>query len=222
MDRIVKQEIAKEGILPFSKFFARNRLWRWAFWRRADMNTYENPEATPVGALLLHWLFAIILIMSTFSLSPTAAYKTYVGMYSFTIDAVFAFLVGLGLLILRIFEGKTRWSKISRENKWISIICATIYTIGNLYPICAIWVPPTKLDVTSDSVSFWITGTVGLSTLTAGCLYWIVIRYVGPWILQSEFEVERLIHTGNEGGEVVVINEVVTTRWKDHVVRRSR
>jgi len=134
----VKQELAKEGILPYSKFFARNRFWRWAFWRSADSHDYESTEATPVGALLLHWVFSIILIIGTFSLSPTVAYNTYVRMYSFTIDALFGFLVGFGLLLLRILERRTQWSEISGENKWLSTICATIFTIGNLYPVCAI------------------------------------------------------------------------------------
>jgi hypothetical protein len=215
MDRTVKQELAKEGILPCSKFFARNRSWRWAFWRSADRHDYESPEATPVGALLLHWVFSMILILGTFSLSPTAAYKTYVGMYSFTIDAVFGFLVGVGLLLLRIFEGRTQWSSISGENRWLSIICAMIFTIGNLYPICAIWVPPGKSEGTSSGVSFWVTGTIGFSTLAAGSLYWIGIRYVAPWILERDLKVERVLNTGNEGGETVVINEIVSISWED-------
>lgn len=118
---IVKQELAKEGILPWSKFFARNRSWHWRFWQRATRHNYESPEATPVGALLLHWVFSISLILGTYSLSPTAAYQAYVGMYSFTIDALFGFFVGLALLILRTFNGSTNWSTISSENKWVSI-----------------------------------------------------------------------------------------------------
>lgn len=42
----VKQELGKEGVLPFSKFFASD----W-------------PIKTPTGGLLLHWFFTIILIV---------------------------------------------------------------------------------------------------------------------------------------------------------------
>lgn len=41
----VKQELAKEGVLPFSKFFASD----W-------------PIKTPTGGLLLHWSFTVVLI----------------------------------------------------------------------------------------------------------------------------------------------------------------
>ena len=211
----MKQELAKEGILPWSKFFARNRSWHWRFWRTSTRHDYESPEATPVGALLLHWVFSISLILGTYSLSPTAAYKAYVGMYSFTIDALFGFLVGLALLLLRIFEGNTRWSTISNENKWISITCAIIFTIGNAYPLAAIWVPPSASAAASTSVSFWVTGTVGLATVAFGALYWVGIRYVAPWWFQEELVVEREVITGNEGGETVVINEIVSIQWED-------
>ncbi|KAK7883601.1 hypothetical protein LTR67_011100 [Exophiala xenobiotica] len=211
----VKQELAKEGILPFSKFFARSRCWRWKFWRSADRHDYESPEATPMGALLLHWGFTMILILGTFSLSPMAAYKTYVGMYSFTIDAVFGFLVGFGLLLLRIFERRTRWSTISDENKWLSILCATVFTIGNLYPICATWVPPGIPVKASSGVSFWTVGTIGLSTLAGGCLWWIGVRFLIPLMIERDLKVERFLTTGNEGGETVVINEIVSISWED-------
>lgn len=216
----VKQELAKEGILPWSKFFARNRSWSWVFWKRASEHDYQSPEATPVGALLLHWTFAIILIMGTYSLTPLAAYKAYVSMYSFTIDAIFGFLVGGGLLLLRLFDRRTGWSRISIENKWISIICATIFTIGNAYPLIAIWVPPGKDGNASSSVSFWVTGTVGLSTVAAGLLYWVGIRWIAPWWLEADLKVERDMITGNEGGETVVMNEIVSISWEDWDVRR--
>lgn len=136
-------------------------------------------------------------------------------MYSFTIDALFGFFVGLALLLLRLFERNTRWSTISNENKGVSIFCAVIFTIGNAYPLAAIWVPPSKTGTVSTSVSFWVTGTVGLATVVFGALYWVGIRYVAPWWFQEELVVEREVITGNEGGETVVINEIVSIEWED-------
>ena len=67
-------------------------------------------------------------------------------------------------------KSNTRWSTISNENLWISISCAVIFTLGNAYPLAAIWVPPSRSDTVSTSVSFWVTGTVGLATLAFGAL----------------------------------------------------
>lgn len=44
----VKQELAKEGILPFPRFFASD----W-------------PLNAPTGAIFLHWLFTVALILGS-------------------------------------------------------------------------------------------------------------------------------------------------------------
>src|SRR6266511_2921199 len=85
----VKQEIAKEGILPFSKFFARN-----IGFRREPKSESETSEATPVGALTLHWIFSLLLILGSFKETPDQSYNLFVNLYSFTIDALFGFCVG--------------------------------------------------------------------------------------------------------------------------------
>jgi amino acid transporter len=71
----VKQEIAKEGILPFSQFFAKNTSFRRR--RTATAVAPETSEDTPVGALLLHWTFALLLILVSIPLVPNDAYKTF-------------------------------------------------------------------------------------------------------------------------------------------------
>lgn len=47
-DSRVKQEIAKLRILPFSQYWAR-----------------DSPYDTPVGALTLHWIFTVIVIVAS-------------------------------------------------------------------------------------------------------------------------------------------------------------
>ena len=44
----VEQEIARQKILPFSSYWARN-----------------SPYGTPVGALTFHWIFSVILILAS-------------------------------------------------------------------------------------------------------------------------------------------------------------
>lgn len=47
-DLPVEQEVARQKILPFSSYWARN-----------------SPYGTPVGALTFHWLFSVILILAS-------------------------------------------------------------------------------------------------------------------------------------------------------------
>ena len=60
----VKQELAKEGVLPFSRFFASD----W-------------PMNAPSGALFLHWLVTTAVIMGSVT-SDTYTFVTNMFLYS--------------------------------------------------------------------------------------------------------------------------------------------
>lgn len=114
----VKQEIAKEGILPFTKFFAQNRdmsLGRLLSWfeKKGMFRTLlslrwlkpeDHTEKTPVGAFVLHLSSCFILIFATWGLPPDAAYNLLTTLSSYVINGFFGALLGLGILILR-FRG---------------------------------------------------------------------------------------------------------------------
>lgn len=53
-DISVEQEVARQKILPFSSYWARN-----------------SPYGTPVGALTFHWFFSVILILASECLLST-------------------------------------------------------------------------------------------------------------------------------------------------------
>jgi amino acid transporter len=203
----VKQEIAKEGVLPFSKFFARNTS---IFSRNRGQE--NRIDATPIGALLLHWVFAVLLILGSYMETPNAAYKMFVNFYSFTIDALFGFCVGLGLLALRINSKRTHWSKKSFRGKWSSICAATIFAIANLFPLVASWFPPNGGTFRS-LIPWWVTGTVGMSLLGLGFIYWLVLCIFLPHIWNRTLEVERESIYHNEYGYPVVWHEIVSFGW---------
>jgi hypothetical protein len=161
----VKQEIAKEGILPFSKFFSRNI----SFFTGTLSKPSSPTEATPIGALTLHWFFSL-LILGSFNESPVQTYKLFVNLYSFTIDALFGFCVGLGLLLWRIHDKRTRWSEKSKVGPITSIVSASIFAIANFYPLVATWVPPAS-ERWKDTLPWYVTGTVGFGLVGLGAVY---------------------------------------------------
>jgi hypothetical protein len=79
----VKQEIAMEGIPPFRNFFSRNiSIPGIPFGRLFCRPTLAVSEATPVGALLLHWSLSVILILATASQQdPNVSYSVLVSLY---------------------------------------------------------------------------------------------------------------------------------------------
>ncbi|OHF04643.1 high-affinity methionine permease [Colletotrichum orchidophilum] len=114
----VKQEIAKEGMLPWPKFFAQNtdmsigRLLRWfqkkgwfaSVLRLKWLSPEHHSEKTPVGALLLHFVSCTILIFATYKMRPTDAYTLLTSLSAYVINAFIGTFLGLGILILR-FRG---------------------------------------------------------------------------------------------------------------------
>lgn len=110
--RLVKQEIAKEGILPFSRYFARSSATPAAWIRnklhRSDVDNSVLPrsEETPAMALLLHWAFTMILIGCTSARAPAIAYQILISLYSYTLVVLVGILVACGLLYVRYDEGR--------------------------------------------------------------------------------------------------------------------
>ncbi|KAK3389700.1 amino acid permease-domain-containing protein [Podospora didyma] len=109
----MKQEIAKQGFLPWPKFFAQNkdvslgRLLQWLQHRRGlkflrFLSPEQHKERTPVGALVLHMGSCIVLIFVTYSLSAGDAYSLLAGMGAYLINSIFGFLLAAGVLLLRV------------------------------------------------------------------------------------------------------------------------
>jgi amino acid transporter len=227
----VKQEIAKEGVLPFSKFIARNydvlsRLTSF-FQRRSSQHKLANAqdsvfyEKTPLGALFVHWFFSLLIISCTWKVSPKTAYTIVLDIYSYTIDAFMAVIVGAGLLYLRFAARRTHWNLKSRSNGIISVIAAFLFFVANAFPVAILWRAPSagfKL-----SYSPWVlVPAVGFGLLGSGVLYWAIFVGIVPRIGGNngkELKVERSPYFHTEHGEPVQVAEVVTFDW---VIKDSR
>ncbi|KIW96185.1 uncharacterized protein Z519_03252 [Cladophialophora bantiana CBS 173.52] len=208
----VKQEIAKEGILPWAKFFANNySLWP----RRLRRDTRaETSDDTPAGALILHLVFAVALILLTVpEQNPNDAYRTMVSLYSFTIDALFGFAVGLSLLILRLRPGY-HWASKSDSNAYVSISAALIFTIANAFPLVAVWIPPSGDTGITQPVKWYLTGTIGMGLIGFSLMYWVVFSYVVPRLKGKKLEVEREEILDDRNGYWIMWHEIVRFNWR--------
>lgn len=205
----VKQEIAKEGILPYTKFFAGNKTLVPSFLK----DRWGMQDATPVGALLLHWIFTVFLIAATSSGNTDDSYRIFVSLYSFVVDAFFGLAIGLGILVLRLNPG-SHWSRKSTSNKYISFCTALVFTLANSFPVVAIWVKPSGDSGIAPPVQWWATGTIGVGLLSFAFLYWLGLDYIAPWILGRQLEVEREYQFMQDHGYWVVRNEITSVNWR--------
>lgn len=131
--RPVKQEIAKEGVLPFSRFFARStttpiaKIGSWLRSRKEPKRRQEPLEQSPAAALLLHLIFALIMIAATSGQTPAVAYTILFSLYSYVPIVLIGFLVGAGLLYLRAHD-RHAWAKKRGFRPWGGPTAAIIYT----------------------------------------------------------------------------------------------
>jgi hypothetical protein len=235
---IVKQQIAKEGILPWAKFFGQsknlslgrfllriqkndksfaNRHLDWLL-KQPWLRPADHNQETPFGALTLHWFFTIIMIVATLSLKPADAYNLLVNMYSYTIVCVFGLLLSIGMLKLR-FSGTEQWRKKSAANPFLSITAAMVFLIGSAYPFIASWVPPTGKQATSGPVPWYTTTTVAFSILGLGVLWYLGFNLYAARRAKNEgleFKVEKVPEFDRDGGSdglPVQVHETVYLAW---------
>ncbi|MCJ1460573.1 hypothetical protein MMC28_010955 [Mycoblastus sanguinarius] len=152
----VKQEIAKEGILPFRRFISRNfSMPNILIGKLPGRLLKPVQDETPIGALILHWSLSVLLILATGAQkNPDASYQ-----------------------ILKSRAG-------SGFNTVVSTVAAALFTIANAFPIIAAWIPPTGKLHASTGIYFpwYATPTVGWTVIALGFVYWLVFRYIVPHI----------------------------------------
>lgn len=179
----VKQEIAKEGILWKSLFWATGRttpavkLWNWIQKDSATHDPARDPdqqEQTPMAGLLLHWIFSVILIAVTAVTTPAIAYSILVSLYTYVVVVIIGFFVSLGLFLLKVFPKWRNWSQISHfQGGPLGILPALFYMLVNAFLIVMAFIPPTPKPSYSP---YYLVPVIGVTAPVWGLLWWCGIK----------------------------------------------
>jgi len=235
----VKQEIAKEGILPKSLFFASGKRTPLAIFlaRRANKReaknrsavsrgrpldypvteldvseTEEHLEQSPMAALGLHWFSSIFLIAVTAKLQPNDSYTLLISLYSYVIVTMMGFFTSLGLL----YSKYIRKDFVSQYRAWGGPTAAIVYCICNLFIMITTFLRPQgRIAVTSTAVCWYVVPTIGISTIVWGLVWWLGLQLVMRQRGQR-LEVTRRAYCemSDEGGEWVLAYEIIDHVWK--------
>ncbi|KAK4208435.1 amino acid permease-domain-containing protein [Rhypophila decipiens] len=170
----VKQEVAKEGILPFSKFFASD----W-------------PIQTPTGGLLLHWMFTVALIAGPQS---SDAYPFISLLYTYCQSWV-KLLIALGLLYLTLSPTST-W-KAERTSFHTSNFLTVTWALSLLFVLSA---PFIKNNTITPTVPWFVVPTVGCSVVVIGTIYWAYWFKIWPLF---GYNIEHHVEVLPDGSERV-------------------
>ncbi|KAL0264641.1 hypothetical protein SLS55_000591 [Diplodia seriata] len=200
----VKQEIAKSGILPWAKLIAEDRDPLRRFKQRRQPN-----HETPAMALALHFLFTVIILLTTLGIDEAQeGYTTLLSIYSYAIDAFFAACLGLGLIAMRtlphlkhhMFDGPNKrredWNMASVVPWQISIVAGTLMFISNTYPLVASWIPANYVEL---HVPWYVVPTSACSVLASGIIYYLGMKFI--W---------------SNGRDRVVVRDLMFSRERDN------
>ncbi|KAH7318062.1 amino acid/polyamine transporter I [Stachybotrys elegans] len=170
----LNQELAKEGLLPFSRFWASIK-----------------PFNAPAAALFLHWIVTVIVL-----LAPPAgpAYNFIVNLYTYPGAWINAFVTA-GLIYLQ-FSKKENWSSPWHTYLPISVV----YLLANVFLAIVPFIPP-EGSWNADGYPYYVFPVVGVGVLILGGVYWAIWTKVLPHF--GGYRVEAHRSFDDTGAEVI-------------------
>ena len=220
----MKQEIAKEGILPASLFFATGtttfvtRMWARLQHQTPNQTATDHLEQTPVAALALHWLSSVVLIAITSFLKPGIAYGVLISLYAYVIIVLVGFFVSGGLLFLHLNPRRDWTNKANFQPFGKYPIHAVTYFLACGFLLVAAFGPPdavSSFSTKSTGVQWYIVPVIGISTLAWGVIWWLGLQ-VMSWKWQRTLQVTRvanIVADADDEGQYIQVAEVVDHAW---------
>ncbi|KAK4120036.1 hypothetical protein N657DRAFT_625969 [Parathielavia appendiculata] len=240
----VKQEVAKEGIFPFSLYLASSYdfSFRHGFRRLPahEEGHRLHSHKAPAAALLLHWTVTTILILAAVlgtargtaigePFSPLPGYSLLTTAYAYGLDIVWFTLIGVAMLRLRLWPGST-WRSKSPVPHTLGVIAAVVFTVTNAVPLVAFWIPDPMhmfLSRSNGKVPWFAGQTMTLAVIAAAFVYWVGFRsYLWQRRVRygEELKVTRspVFWRGQGSQGLVLLYEIIRLQWKDWVPEGKR
>ncbi|KIJ25570.1 hypothetical protein M422DRAFT_33663 [Sphaerobolus stellatus SS14] len=167
----VNQELGREGILPFSKFWGSNR-----------------PFNAPLAGLGLHWSVCIIVI---FALPPGDAYNFVINTISYPLSVINA-TISFGIVYLHFFP-YPNWPRVSLP----ALLAAAFFGAANVFLFIVPLIRPPPGAEPYVSLPYWTHAVAGWAVFGLGFLYWIVWALVLPRI--GRYKLQRVEEVGKDG-----------------------
>ena len=178
----LNQEFGKEGLLPFSRFWAS-----------------VKPFNAPAAALFLHWIVTVIVLVA-----PPAgpAYNFIVDLYTYPGAWINGF-VAAGLIYLQ-YKKSENWS-----SPWHTFLpISLLYLTANAFLAIVPFIPPDGVQ-DPDGYPYFVFPVVGVCVLLAGAIYWALWTRIWPKIWGYKIVPERYVDE-IDGGETVRYRKVRT------------
>ncbi|KAK0726929.1 amino acid/polyamine transporter I [Lasiosphaeria miniovina] len=175
----VKQEIAKEGLLPWSLFWAREELFPATFWavprrwvdRLAFLFRNWTTRPSPTRAILLHWIITVVVILA----STAADGARYVSVTFFYAESWVSLFLAAGLLS-RFRHRNIEWLLDPVTEKSVFYKAPTLvvvfWALSLVFAVSAYFVPFRQFP--TSAIPWYVVPTVGTGLLLVGATYWLL------------------------------------------------
>ncbi|KAF9074561.1 APC amino acid permease [Rhodocollybia butyracea] len=168
----VVQELGREGLLPFSAFFASNK-----------------PFGAPLAGLFTQYVVSVAFVVLP---PPGDAYLFMISLSSYC-SALINTLVSFGLLLLYTsYLRAYRWNPPFRAPKLVVML----FALSNLFLVTVPLIPPSSGSRTYEHLPYWSHVLVAFSVSAVGIGYWFIwikwlprkkgYRLVREWVLQED------------------------------------
>lgn len=182
----VKQEIAKEGIIPLSLKIATSYktplglLRQWWSQRGASEKVIKDKdvEHAPTAAFGLHWVSSMILIAVGAAFSdPRKAYYLLASLYTYTIIVLLGLWLSVGLLMVKYRSELWQWTAPRRRYApWLSPFHVIIFALANAFLLVGTFLPLQRgspFDESVTKLAWYVVPTIGITSPFWGILwYW--------------------------------------------------
>ena len=240
----VNVEIAKEGILPQSLYWAStgssfyfrglSRYWRGRLGDPAHLIDRELPEQVPLGGTILHWLSTVLLIVVGIVVGKASdGYTLLTFLRVFPLAVLLGAFTLSGLAHLKIAPllwlwqhkrppiavppGAKAWAWRPPLDPLPTLAGAAALTFLSV----AIFARPSQLRV-DDPLPYWAYPLLGWSPVLLGVLWWLCLRY-WEWKSQWTLVVNKRAYAVEDGdGDIVVKAEVVSHSRQPILRQRTR
>lgn len=143
------QALGKEGLLPFSKFFASSK-----------------PFGTPFAGLFEHWVVSIIIMLAP---PPGDAYNFILNLISYPLSIINT-AIAFALLVITWKKAKYNWNPPIKATFPVTFF----FFLSSLYLVVAPYIAPSKPDENVyNDLPYWLHCVVGIGLFAAGGVYWL-------------------------------------------------
>jgi amino acid transporter len=220
----IKQEIAKEGILPKSLHIAASYTTPYVLakkWFLKRSIPEGEVEEAPTLAFALHWLSSIVLVALVSPISDARlSYFLLVTIYAYSINTLVGCAVASGLLMIKLRKSKWHWQERRRYRPWLSPVHAIIYAIATAFIAITVFIPPTEGSPFTKSnnggLPYYLAPLIGVTAPLWGLLWYCGLCFYG-WYAGRQLNVTREAYwtpDPNCPSEYVQQAEIIDVAWQ--------